>query len=641
MMHEDPQVDIDCLTEIKPPSRLEAKETRLMSDAEGSKPATPRTLCELFYRAVDSSDKEDRLLYKREGHWRAISTASLRDSVEEIALGLREFGLSRGDCLALISENRPEWAIVDLAALTIGAVVVPLYTTLPPAQLMHALQESEARMLVASRAALAERILPELERTSLRHVFVMDETPLARTLRWNELRHSGQAALKRDPGAARREAEKARPEDVATLIYTAGTTGEPKGVLLTHANIVFNVLACAKAFTRLNPTDVTLSFLPLSHIFERTGGQFLMLHLGLTIAYAEGPERIAENLLEIRPTVLYAVPRFFEKIHARAQAALAAASPIRRFAARIAFAIGRKRFRARIQGRRLGIGARAGCALAHRLLLSKLKDALGGRVHTLVSGGAPLAIELIEFFGAAGLVIQEGYGLTETSPVVSVNRWEQIKPGSVGKALPGVEVRLAEDGEILVRGPLVMKGYHRHPKETVEVVDREGFFHTGDLGVIDAEGFLNLVGRKKDLIVTAGGKNVAPQPIEEVLKRDPLFSEVVLVGNRRHFIAALIVPSFERLEQWAGDRGLGWRTREQLVKHPEVVRHFMRRIEEMTPHLAPFESVKRIVLLSNEFAIETGELTPKLSLRRQVVEKKHKSLLDDLYAEAERERSAG
>jgi long-chain acyl-CoA synthetase len=603
--------------------------------------ASPRTLCELFYRAVDSFDKADRLLFKREGRWQAISTKSLRDSVEEIALGLRDLGLSRGDCLALVSENRPEWTFVDLAALAIGVVVVPLYTTLPTPQLLHALQESGARMLVASRAELAERVLPDLKRTSLQSVVLMDGPPLAKTFSWTELRRRGKTALDKEPDSVRREAGKARPEDVATLIYTAGTTGEPKGVLLTHANIVFDVLACAKAFPRLNPNDVTLSFLPLSHIFERTGGQFLMLHLGLTIAYAEGPERIAGNLLEVRPTVLYAVPRFFEKIHARAQDTLASASSIRRLVARAAFATGRKWFRARIRNRRPGLGLRVGYALAQRLLLSKLKAALGGRVHTLVSGGAPLAVELIEFFGAAGLAIQEGYGLTETSPVVSVNRRERIKPGTVGTALPGVEVRLTEDGEILVRGPLVMKGYHRHPEETADAIDREGFFHTGDLGAVDADGFLTLVGRKKDLIVTAGGKNVAPQPIEESLKRDPLFAEVVMVGNRRHFIAAMIVPNFERLEQWAGARGLEWKGRERLVSNPEVVTHFMRRISEMTPHLAPFETIKRIVLLPSELAIKTGELTPKLSLRRQAVEEKYKSLLDALYAEAERERSAG
>ncbi|HEX9204027.1 MAG TPA: long-chain fatty acid--CoA ligase, partial [Vicinamibacteria bacterium] len=513
----------------------------------------------------------------------------------------------------------------------LGAADAPIYSTLTPAQVLYILNDSESKVLFVSNAAQAAKVAEVRSRaTHLRHVIRMDQAPIEGTLQIDDVRARGRTALAKDEDAVRRRAAEVQPEELATLIYTSGTTGDPKGVMLTHSNLVSNVLAAARAVHGFGPDDVCLSFLPLCHSFERTAGYNFMLYVGATIAYAESVEKVPENMGEIRPTVMGSVPRLYEKMYARVNEKVANDPPFRRRIFRWALGVGRRMFRHQVERTPPGALQKLEFALADRLVFSKIKARTGGRLRVFVSGGAPLAREIAEFFGAAGLTICEGYGLTETSPVITCNRPDWIKPGTVGRPIDGVEVKIAADGEILARGPNIMKGYFKKPEATAEVIDKDGWFHTGDIGVLDEDGFLAITDRKKDILVTSGGKNIAPQPIESGIKTNKFFAEVVMIGNRRNFPAALVVPNFESLEKWARAKGLSG-TREELVKKPEVVALYQKLVQELTPDLAQFEKIKKITLLAHDFTIEAGELTPTLKVKRRVVEEKYKSLIDAMY----------
>ena len=591
-----------------------------------------RTLCEIFYASVDTYRKPAHLRVKRSGDWRDISSSAFEAAVEELSMGLRELGVAPGDRVGLLSENRPEWAYADLGSLCAGAVDVPIYATLQPSQVLYLLNDSEAKVCFVSTHAQARKVLEVREKAqALQHVVLFDDEPLAGTMPLSELRARGRQALTRDPGAVRKRAAEVGPEDIATLIYTSGTTGDPKGVVLTHSNLVSNVLASVGPFEGMGEGDTALSFLPLCHVFERMGGHYLMIFRGVTIAYAESVEKVPENMLEVRPSLMLSVPRLYEKIYARVNEKVAADPPLRRRIFHWAMGVGRERFRHRVAGTGPGLLLRLKAAVADALVFAKIRARTGGRLRLFVSGGAPLSREIAEFFGAVGLTILEGYGLTETSPVITVNLPHRMKPGTVGPPIDGVEVKIAEDGEILTRGPHVMKGYYKRPEATAEAIDEEGFFHTGDIGKIDEDGFLVITDRKKDILVTSGGKNISPQPIESRLKTSPFIAEVVMVGNRRHFPAALVIPKFEALEKWAREREVAFSSREELVARPEVKENIAREIERLSADLAPFERIKKTALLPREFSIETGELTPKLSVKRRVVEEKYKDLIDQLY----------
>ncbi|HVR71359.1 MAG TPA: long-chain fatty acid--CoA ligase [Vicinamibacteria bacterium] len=593
-----------------------------------------RTLSDLFYGSVDRYRKPDHLKHKVDGQWRDISSDEFRRAVEEASLGLRALGVEKGDRVALLSENRPEWAMADLATLAAAGVVVPIYATLTPAQVLYILNDSEAKVCVASTAAQVQK-LAEIrgQARHLRQVVRMDAgaPPAADTMSFDELRARGREALARDPQAVRHRAAEARPDDLATLVYTSGTTGEPKGVMLTHRNIVSNVDSAQQVFMEFGPTDVALSFLPLSHIFERMAGYYMMLNAGTTIAYAEGVEQVPANMAEVRPTVMCSVPRLYEKMFARINEKVASDPPARQKIFRWAMRVGAEAFSHAVAKRRPGALLRVKHALADRLVFAKVKERVGGRLRVFVSGGAPLAREIAEFFGAAGLTILEGYGLTETSPVITCNRPDDFRPGTVGKPLPGVEVKIADDGEILTRGPHVMRGYFNKPEATAEVIDADGWFHTGDVGAFDADGFLVITDRKKDIIVTSGGKNIAPQPIENLLKTNRYVAEIVMIGNRRHFPAALVVPNFENLEKWAREQAIPFSSREDLVVNPRVVELYESMLKEQTGHLASFEKIKKVALLPREFTLEAGELTPTLKVKRRVVEQKYKAVIDRMY----------
>jgi long-chain acyl-CoA synthetase len=590
-----------------------------------------RTLCDIFYSSVDDYHKPEHLKSKDGAAWRGISSAEFRQAVEELSLGLRSLGIDQGDRVAILSENRPEWAIVDLATLCAGAVDAPIYSTLTAPQILYILNDSQSKVLFLSNAAQARKVAEIRSQAShLKHVVRMDEAPVEGTLSFSEVRARGREALARDPNAVRARAEKVQPSDLAILIYTSGTTGDPKGVMLVHSNLVSNVKGASKV-VELGPEDVCLSFLPLCHVFERMAGHYLMLYRGATIAYAESVEKVPENMAEVKPTLMCSVPRLYEKMYARINEKVSADPPLRQKVFHWAIGVGRQWFKHRVEGTHPGplLGIQFG--LAEALVFSKVKERVGGRLRVFVSGGAPLAKEIAEFFGAAGLLILEGYGLTETSPVITVNRPERPRPGSVGLPLEDVEVKIAEDGEILTRGPHVMKGYFGKPEATAEAIDAEGWFHTGDIGVISADGFLTITDRKKDIIVTSGGKNVAPQPIENSLKTNKYFGEIVMIGNKRNFPTALVVPNFETLEKWAREHGVAFGSREDLIARPQVVEFYDKLIRDLTKDLAQFEKIKRITLLAREFTLEAGELTPTLKVKRRFVEQKYKDVIDKMY----------
>ena len=601
----------------------------------GPRPEPPGTLNQLFFGAVERWKKPDALQVKVGGTYRPISHRTLADRVRRVALGLRSIGLERGDRVAILAENRPEWAIADYGCLTAGITDVPIYPTLPADQIPYILKDAGVVAMFVSNAEQADkiaRIRPDVP--SLRHVigFTEDRLP-GSDLTLAELESRG--AAEDSPGRAaeyEREALTVQPGDVATIIYTSGTTGEPKGVMLTHDNIFSNVAAAREAIP-FQGNDVALSFLPLSHIFERMAGHYLMFTTGTSIAYAESIDTVPINMQEVRPTLVCSVPRLYEKMYARVLENALAGSFLKKriffWARRVA-----DRWADEMLAGRAPVGLLARqYAIAQQLVFSKLKARTGGRLRYFVSGGAPLAPEINKFFYAAGLVILEGYGLTETSPVIAVNVPDAFRIGSVGRPLRGVEVRIAEDGEILTRGPHVMKGYFDKPDATREAIDDDGWFHTGDIGEL-RDGFLSITDRKKDIIVTAGGKNIAPQPIENRVKTNKYVSQAVMIGDRRKFPVMLVVPNFEQLEKWAKQRNLIWTDRAQLLTMPTIQAKMETEALEPLQGLASYETPKKIALLEHDFSVERGEMTPTLKVKRRVIDRTYRTLIDSLYAEA-------
>jgi long-chain acyl-CoA synthetase len=553
--------------------------------------------------------------------------------VQAASLGLRELGLRDGDRVAILSENRPEWAIADYACLAARCTDVPIYPTLPARQAEYILRDSGAAALLVSSAAQLEKVLAIRDRLpALRHLVAFD--PAARgpgVLAFDELLACGRSALPRHPDW-RAHALGASADDLATLIYTSGTTGDPKGVMLTHGNIASNVTTCVGLFD-FGPGDECLSFLPLSHIFERMFGHYSMFHAGVLINYAGSIDTVAADMQELRPTMMASVPRLYEKIFARVlDSVRAAAAPRRRIFA-WARAVGEAWVDRSLSGAPIPAGLTLQRALADRLVFAKLRARTGGRIRFFISGGAPLAPDIARFFFAAGMPILEGYGLTETSPVMAVNRFGQTKLGTVGRPIPGVEIRIAPDGEIITRGPNVMHGYYGKPEATADAVDPDGWFHTGDIGLLDAEGYLRITDRKKDLIVTAGGKNIAPQPIENLAKSSKYVSNAVMLGDRRPFPIMLLVPNAEALKAWAARHGLPADDLERLVSVAQAQAKLEREVRRTLRDLAQFEMPKKFLFLSRDFTVEAGELTPTLKVRRRVVEERHRAAIEALYTD--------
>ena len=598
--------------------------------------SAPQTLTELFFGTADRyRGRPVALRAKRDGRWRALSHAELFREVQAVSVGLLELGIRPGERVAILSENRPEWAITDYACLAARCADVAIYATLPPKQVEYILHDSGAVAVFISNRKQLEKVQEVRgDLPALRHVIAFEPgLDATGVLGFDALKQQGAAALAKYPNW-REEALQVRPDDLATLIYTSGTTGDPKGVMLTHRNIASNVAACLELLP-LSQRDECLSLLPLSHIFERMAGHYLMFEAGVVINYAESFEQVAHNLTEVRPTVCCAVPRLYEKIYSRALEAASTGARLKKKLFFWARRVGEEWTQTKLAHKPIPLDLKLARAVADALVFRRLRAKVGGRLRYFISGGAPLSAEIARFFYAAGMVIFEGYGLTETSPVIAVNTPQRIKLGTVGPPLAEVEVRIAEDGEILTRGPNLMRGYWEKPDATREAIDAEGWFHTGDIGELDAEGFLRITDRKKDLIVTAGGKKVAPQPIEGLLRSNKFITNALLLGDRRKFPIALLVPNFERLEPWATEAALRWSTREELVNQPQVEEFLAGEAKKQLRDLAQFEVPKRFLILPRDFSIEAGELTPKLSVKRKVVEQRYADRINALYEDAE------
>jgi long-chain acyl-CoA synthetase len=583
------------------------------------------TLSQLFLHTCRTYRKDNLLMSKREGRYVPISTADFEARVRHLSAGLRELGLQPGDKVVIFSENRPEWVMTDFAVLCAGGITVPIYTSLMPEQIKYIIDDSDAAFVVCSNRDLwikVEAVRRDL--TKVRHFIMIDDEAPAGIMTLGEVAGRGKSAL----GTFDAVAAAIRPDDLASVIYTSGTTGTPKGVMLSHGNFVSNSKAL-DAVTEFVHTDTILSFLPLTHVLERMT-TFSFLYKGASIAYAESVDTVAENLVEVRPTIMISVPRLFDKIYARVMDNILTQSPLKRkiffWALRVGKKYGGKKLRKEPISRTLETQRK----LAGKLVFSKIVERTGGRVKFFVSGGAPLSKDVAEFFYALGIIILEGYGLTETSPVLTCNTFDNLRFGTVGKPVPGVDIRIAPDGEILARGPNVMKGYYKKEAETREVM-AEGWLHTGDVGYLDPDGFLVITDRKKDLIVTAGGKNVAPQPIENLIKANPYVQNAVVVGGSRKFISALIVPDFEKLEAYAKASGIPFHDRAELCGREEIRDFMLAEVNRSTPDLASYERIKKIALLDRDFEIEAGEITPTLKVRRSLVEAKFKPVIDLFY----------
>ena len=595
-------------------------------------PTSVSTLTELFLKAA-SYNKPDCLMSKIGGTYQPISTAELVDRVRRLSKALLELGVERGDRVALMSENGPHWPTVDFATLCAGAVLVPVYPTLLPDQASYIAGNCGAKVVIAETAAHLEGFLANIDKLpDVRHfVLIKGTSSDPRVITLDKLIEKGAGA---DAAEFEARARAVQPDDLATFIYTSGTTGTPKGVMLTHRNIASNV-SSGLSVLGLDRNFVVLSFLPLSHSFERTVDYCYFLE-GCTIAYAESVALVSQNMQEVKPHVFVSVPRVYEKVYSKVQEGVAAGSPIKQKLFAWAVGVGRAALPYRLKRQKppgfLGIQL----GLADKLVFSKIKARLGGRFEFAISGGAPLARDIAEFFWGAGLPIYEGYGLSETSPVISVNTRENVKMGAVGQPLPGIEVKIAEDGEILSKGPNIMKGYWGMEKETAEVIDSEGWFHTGDIGEVDSDGFLRITDRKKELIINAYGKNVAPAPIENTLKGSRFIGQAVVIGDRRKFLAALLVPDFEALKPWAEKQGIGVADNEKLIADPKVRELIGKEVTAVNANLAGFEKIVAWELLPNEFTLETGEITPTLKVKRRVINQKYGHVIDRLYAEADK-----
>ena len=590
------------------------------------------TLPQLFFEALQRFDKPDALRVRiSPNQWRPISHRTMRERVRRIVLGLRESGLARGERIAILSENRPEWALADWACVTGGMTDVPIYPTLPAEQLPYILNDSGASAIFVSTVAQAEKLASvRAQLPGLRLVIAFDDAAKSvsdLTLDEVEVRGAGMDSAAHD-AAWERDARAVQPGDLATIIYTSGTTGAPKGVMLTHDNFWSNVRGASDEIP-MGRDEVALSFLPLSHIFERTG-DYWFFATGASIAYVESFDLVPICMQEVRPTIAMSVPRLYEKMYARVLENALSAGALKKRIFFWARAVAERWADERLAGRNATGVLAMQYALAQKLVFSKLQARTGGRLRFFVSGGAPLAPQINKFFYAAGLTILEGYGLTETSPVIGVNTPANFRIGTIGKPVCGVEVQIAPDGEILTRGPHVMKGYWNKPEATAEAIDAEGWFHTGDIGIIEDD-FIRITDRKKDIIVTAGGKNIAPQPIENLIKTNKYVSQAVMIGDRRKYPILLVVPNYDNLEKWAGVKGILWTDRAQLLQMPTIQAKMEQEVRSQLTGLAHFETPQKIAMLEHDFSIESGEMTPTLKVKRRVIEQRYAGLIDALY----------
>ncbi len=587
----------------------------------------PKNLAALLAGTVSRHPDKKALYFKDNGRYRALTWKETSDRVHSVAAFLSSQGVRAGDRVALISENRPEWFVVDFAALLLGAVVVPIYTSLTASEIQYILADSGCRWVAVSNKTLFEKVaVAQKNLPALECLLAFDGAVLASRSEVSVPIYAFQEATKTpaiDPAALKTIDH----ENLASIIYTSGTTGSPKGVMLTHGNFIQNAIMAQAAF-KMDESEIIVSFLPLCHVFERTCGHFLMTLIGASIAYAENMDTVPRDIIEMRPTFLLGVPRFYEKVQARVLEAVKKAGPLKKGIFTWARELGRKK---RL-GEKISLLDSLLYPFADTLVYKKFRNGLGGQLRFGVSGGAPLAKVIAEFFFDLGIVIYEGYGLTETAPVITANQEGKCRFGSVGVPFPGVEVRIAADGEILTRSACVMKGYLNRPTETAQAL-QGGWFHTGDLGRFDGEGFLFITGRKKELIVTSGGKKVSPQPIEERFEQDAYILRCVLFGEGKKFLTALLVPRKEALEAYAEGEKIAHEDYTDLLKIDKIHDFMDLRVQACQKDLASYERVKYFSLLEHDFSQASGELTPTLKVKREVVLARYKDRLLPFYVE--------
>ena len=594
----------------------------------------PQTLAELFRLSLKKHNRADALNFKKDGKWHKVSSDEMLERAGNIALGLYSLGLRKGDKTAILAANSPDWTLTDAGCQFAGIIDVPIYTTLADNSVCYIINDSEARVFFLENQAAFNRIaaiFPECK--TLEKLIFFDATGVTaeNALSLAELEKRGADLKKEKPELLDELGKAVEVGDVATLIYTSGTTGEPKGVMLSHGNILSNVIDAGEKYA-FSEKDVPLSVLPLSHVFERSA-MYLYVFNGMAVYYAESVEKVADNLREVRPTIFVGVPRIFEKVYAKAKLMAANSSSLKEKIFDWAIEVG-KEFALKTERKEpisyfLGVKH----SIADKIVFSKFREVFGGRLRFCITGGAALSEAIYLIFNGAGVAIMQGYGLTETSPVITSSNPIDVKLGTVGKPLRNVEVRLASDGEIEVSGPNVMLGYYKKEQATRDAFTDDGFFKTGDIGQFDDEGFLKITDRKKELFKTSGGKYIAPSPIEQMIKGSRFVSQVVLVGNERKFPAALIVPSFEQLESYARNQGLNLKTAKDFCESGQIVKLLEKEVEGLTKDLSKFEKVKKIALLEEEMTVEGGELTPTLKVKRRVVDEKYKDVIEKIYEE--------
>jgi long-chain acyl-CoA synthetase len=591
-------------------------------------------LGDMFFSKHKENPSGAAYRYKKDGNWISVSFEEAVRTAEKVAAGFASLGIKKGDRIALISGNRLEWALTDYATLSLGALLVPIYPSLLAEQIQYMINDSGANILVASdelQTGKIQKIIGSLK--NVNNFFVMDTTGTLDEP-WKSyaaLQKLGEDYLRNDPDYVTKQIKTVSLTDWASIIYTSGTTGEPKGAILTHLNFLTNI-EDVSAVVDLFPDDILLSFLPLSHVLERMAGHYLSCYHGCEVAYAESIDTVAQNLLEIKPTMMVSVPRLYEKIYARILDTVESGPGVKRKIFYWALKVGKEYVNRIIAKKSISPILKSQRNLAHKLVFSKLHEKVGGRMRFCVSGGAPLSPDIAEFFGGVGIKILEGYGLTETSPVIAVNLEHNFKFGTVGPVLPSVEVQIAEDGEILTRGNHVMVGYLNKPEETREVIDDEKWLHTGDIGFIDEDGMLKITDRKKNIIVTSGGKNIAPAPIENTLITSKYIEQALVIGDKRKYCTAILVPANDPLKSWAQENNLAEQDIPQLLDAAPVKQMLRQEIERLTPHLASYENVKDFIFAKNPFTIESGELTPSLKIKRKIVEQNYSKEIEAMYA---------
>jgi long-chain acyl-CoA synthetase len=571
--------------------------------------------------------------FKRGEKWVDMTWDEIRELVMAIASGLIEIGIKKGDKVNILSQTRYEWVLSDIGSLSIGAITAPIYPSNTSAQCEYIINDSESRLIFVENQQQLDKIreirknIPNVIKIVVFESGFKTDDPTVISL--DELIKIGKSALKNNEATIKKTIDEIKPDDLATFVYTSGTTGPPKGVIQTHKNHIAMVSNLRKVYDHRSG-DVNLFFLPLAHSFARAIEYFSIYTADGMVAFAESIDKVAQNLVEVKPNIMASVPRIFEKVY---QAVLsgAQASPLKKKIFDWAVGVGRQVSQLIQKKQPIPLGLRIKRAIAHKLVFSKLHEKLGGRIRFFVSGGAPLSREIAEFFHAAGILILEGYGLTETCPATHINRYDNYKFGTVGQAIPGVEVKLAPDGEIIVRGDNIAKGYYKKPEATKEVFSEDGWFKTGDIGEIDSEGFLKITDRKKDLIKTAGGKYIAPQNIENMLKADPFVSQAVVIGDQKPYCVVLIAINKEEAEKFAKEKGIQYKDYLDLTKKPEIRERVKQTIDAVNSKLAKFETLKKFEILPKDLTQEDDELTPTLKVKRKNITKKYKDLIESMY----------